>query len=149
VCGLAIGRCQVHELRVRLDVCLDYRLGGGHGFGVAIPIDRVGFGQSFLTAGDRVDAVIDGCDRSNRHASAAVDAFLGMDIQHRRGCKFRLAFPRMNAVHRTHVDAGGVLRANAGIGDDKGHRVPPDHAEARGPRARHADEPLRDWRAGL
>jgi len=51
-------------------VCLDYRLGGGHGFGVAIPIDRVGFGQSFLTAGDRVDAVIDGCDRTNRHASA-------------------------------------------------------------------------------
>ena len=62
-----------------------------------------------------------GGDGTRGHARPAIDALLGMDIQHRRLRELGLVFARVNAVDRTHVHAGGILRFDAGIGDDERH----------------------------
>src|SRR5262245_62241873 len=69
----------------------------------------------------RVDAFIDGRDRARRHAGAAIDALIRMDVQHRRLRELGLVLARVDAVHRADVDAGGVLRFNARVGDDERH----------------------------
>src|SRR6266542_2749915 len=68
--------------------------------------------------------------RARRYAGAAVDALVRMDVQHLRRRKVRLVLPRVNAVHRAHVDARGVLRADAGLADDISHvfSLPPSES---------------------
>src|SRR5262245_11394693 len=69
----------------------------------------------------RIDALVDRRDRARRHAGAAIDALIRMNVEHRRLREFGLVFPWMNAVHRANVHAGGVLRFDARVGDDERH----------------------------
>ena len=55
----------------------------------------------------------DRLDRTLRFACAAVDALLGVDDQD--------PLERVDAVHRTDVDAREVFDVDAGLGDDVGH----------------------------
>src|SRR5262245_11105600 len=66
----------------------------------------------------------DRLDRAHRLASAAVDALVRMDVEH------RVAF--VDAVHRTHLDAGLVLHVDARLGDDVRHQVLPLASATRG-----------------
>src|SRR5262249_17867202 len=69
---------------------------------------------------------VDRRHRAGWYARAAVDAFFRMDIQHDRLREFCFVLPRMDAVHRADVDAGGILRFNARVSDDERHaRVSP------------------------
>src|SRR5215204_3788282 len=52
-------------------------------------------------------------DRALRLARAAVDALVGVDVE--------LVRPLVDAVDGADVDAGLVLDADAGFGDDVGH----------------------------
>ena len=61
---------------------------------------------------------VDGFDRAGRHAGAAVDALVGMDVEHLGGFERRLVLARVNAVHRTHIDARAVFRADTRFSDD-------------------------------
>ena len=61
---------------------------------------------------------VDGLDRAGRDARAAVDALVGMNVEHLGGVERRLVFPRMNAIHRAHVNARGVFRADTRFRDD-------------------------------
>src|SRR6058998_4362713 len=51
--------------------------------------------------------------RAHRLTGAAVDAFVRMDVEH------RVAF--VDAIHRTHLDAGLVLYVDARLGNDVRH----------------------------
>ena len=51
--------------------------------------------------------------RANRHADAAVDAFIRVNVEAAR--------PLVNAVHWATTDATGVFAVDAGINDDVGH----------------------------
>jgi hypothetical protein len=44
-----------------------------------------------------------------------------MDVQHLGRFERRFVFARMDAVDRAHVDAGGVLRADAWFRNDVSH----------------------------
>jgi hypothetical protein len=57
---------------------------------------------------------LDRFDRAFGDANGAIDAFIRVDDQHVR------SFAK--AVDRTDVDAVGVFAANAGLGDDMGHK---------------------------
>jgi hypothetical protein len=46
-------------------------------------------------------------DRTLRLAGAAIDAFVGVDVE--------LVLPFVDAIHRTHIHAGAVLHPNAGL----------------------------------
>src|SRR5689334_15127987 len=59
---------------------------------------------------------------ASRFARAAIDAFGWIDVEHRRRFKFRLIFFWMNAVHGTGIHTSGVLRADARLTNDVGHR---------------------------
>src|SRR4029453_6667422 len=67
----------------------------------------------------------DGFHRAGRDAGAAVDALVGMDIEHLRRRKLRFVLARMDTVHGTHVHAGRVLRAYARFRDDVRHEQSP------------------------
>src|SRR4030095_14649233 len=67
------------------------------------------------------EALVDGPDGTRRHAGAAVDAFLGMDVEHRRLRELGLVLAWMDAIHRTDVHAGGVLGFNTRVSDDERH----------------------------
>src|SRR5688572_8444395 len=54
-------------------------------------------------------------------AGSAIDANLGIDVQHRFLLEIGLIFPRMDAVHGTDVHARGVLRVDARFGNHIGH----------------------------
>src|SRR5262245_51302405 len=69
----------------------------------------------------RVDAFINGRDRACRHAGAAVDALIRMDVEHRRLRELSLVLARVDAIDRANVHAGGVLRFDARVGDDERH----------------------------
>ena len=56
---------------------------------------------------------VDRLHRTGRHAGAAVDALVGMDIQHLGGLEIGLILPGMNAIDRADVDTGSVLGADA------------------------------------
>src|ERR1044072_4004218 len=64
---------------------------------------------------------VDRVDRTRRHARAAVDALVRMNIKHlgRRVLGFVLA--RMNTVDRTDVHARGILGADAWLANDIRH----------------------------
>ena len=64
---------------------------------------------------------VDRLHRAGRHAGAAVDAFVGVDVEHLGRIERGLVFARMDAVHRADVDAGGIFRFNARVGDDEWH----------------------------
>ena len=51
--------------------------------------------------------------RTDRHADAAVDAFIRMDVES--------AWPFINAVDRAATHAGGILAVDAGFGDHISH----------------------------
>jgi hypothetical protein len=54
-------------------------------------------------------------------ARTAIDAFVGVNIQHFRRLKLRFVLSRMNAVHGAHIDTRGVLRAHTWFADDVRH----------------------------
>ena len=60
-------------------------------------------------------------DRAGWLASAAVDAFVRMNVKKLSGFEFRLILARVNAIYRTHVHASGVLRPYAGFSDNVRH----------------------------
>ena len=62
---------------------------------------------------------------ARRNAGAAIDALVGVDEQLLRGLERRFILPRMYAIDRADVDTGGVLRADAGLGDDIRHSQSP------------------------
>jgi hypothetical protein len=65
----------------------------------------------------------DGRDGANGHASATVDAFYGIDIQHLLGRVLVRVLLGVNAIHRAGVHAGGVFGSDAGFGNDVGHKL--------------------------
>src|SRR5262249_13497853 len=60
-------------------------------------------------------------DRARRHARAAIDALVRVNIKHLRRGVLWLVFPGMNTIDRTDVDARRVLGADARFADDVGH----------------------------
>src|SRR5215831_16120551 len=60
----------------------------------------------------------DGLDRAGRHAGAAVDAFVRMNIEHLSRSKRGLILSRVNAIDGANIHARGVLGAYAGLADD-------------------------------
>src|SRR6266403_574122 len=66
----------------------------------------------------------DRLDRAHGLTSAAVDAFVRMDVEH------RVAF--VDAIHRTDLDTGLVLHVDARLGDDVRHQVLPLASAIRG-----------------
>jgi len=66
---------------------------------------------------ERVDCL----DRARRNAGAAVDALVWMNIKHLGRLKRLLVLPRMDTVHRTDIDAGGILGADAWLANDIRH----------------------------
>src|SRR5690606_11300261 len=89
--------------------------------------------------------VVDGLDGADRLARTAVDALVGVDVEH--------AVALVDAVDGALVDTGAVFDIHAGKGDDVGHRSilwrlgcrfrsPPDRPEqCRGGHERRRDEP--------
>ena len=110
-----------HQRRLRGDVRLDDLFRARHRFCVPVAIDRVRFDEILLVRRRGIDALVDRGDRTGWHARAAVDALLGMDLEHRRLRELGFVFPGVDTVHRAHVHAGRVLRFNTGVCDDKWH----------------------------
>src|SRR5262249_49491913 len=105
-----------------------------NGVGIAVPVDGIGFDEIFLMRRRGVDAFVDCGDRTRRAACAAVDAFLGMDIEHRRLREFGLVFPWMDTVDGADIYAGSIFRLNARVRDDEWHRyVSPERSGGRQP----------------
>jgi hypothetical protein len=63
----------------------------------------------------------DGGHWTSRFARAAVDAFLGVDIEHVNGLEFGFALRRVNAVYRTHIHAGSIFDTDTGLRDHIRH----------------------------
>ncbi len=59
--------------------------------------------------------VIDGLHRADRFTSTAIDALIGMDVEH--------SFAFIDAVDRTLVDTRAVLEVDTRLGDDVGHPI--------------------------
>lgn len=90
----------------------------GHSFRPASPsvIEIVGIDLSevlplFRNLGFRKDRFW----RARGNASAAIDAIIGIDVEH------IILIGAVDAVHRTYVDAAFVLNVNARFGDNIGH----------------------------
>src|SRR5262245_28251043 len=60
----------------------------------------------------------DGLDWTRRHAGAAVDALVGMNIEHLSRSEGGLILSRVDAVDRADIHASRILRAYAGLADD-------------------------------
>src|SRR5215471_6080497 len=69
--------------------------------------------------------------RTGRHAGAAVDALVGMDVEHVGRGERRLVLARMDAVHRTDIHTRGILRPDTGLADDIRHGTNNDSADVR------------------
>src|SRR6476469_9260551 len=119
--GLTLLRVDRHQLGVRGLMRLDDLLRLGHRVRVAIAVDLVGLDQDLLAGRRRVDTLVNRRHRARRHARAAVDALLRVDVEHRHRRELRLVLARMDAVDRADIDARGVFGADARIGDDEGH----------------------------
>src|SRR5215468_5582092 len=65
----------------------------------------------------------DGSHRARGFARTAVDALFRMDVKHRRRLELRFVLLRVDAVHRTRVDASRILRADTRFTNDICHRV--------------------------
>src|SRR6185295_17232824 len=63
----------------------------------------------------------DGVDRAGRYASPAVDALIGVDVQHLGHREGRFVFPGMDAVDRADVHARGILHPDAWLTNDIRH----------------------------
>src|SRR2546426_6032535 len=63
----------------------------------------------------------DRLDRAGWHAGAAVDALVGMNIEHLGRGEHSFVLPRMNTVHGTDVHARGILCPDAWLADDVRH----------------------------
>jgi hypothetical protein len=57
----------------------------------------------------------DGLDRTSRLASSAIDALIGVDVEHLGCFEGLFILARMNAIYRANVDTGGVFGPNAGL----------------------------------
>src|SRR5581483_4245976 len=55
----------------------------------------------------------DSRDRADRHAGTAVDAFHGIDVEHRDIGIIRLVLARMNAINGTHIHACRIFGVDA------------------------------------
>jgi hypothetical protein len=64
---------------------------------------------------------VDSFDRTRRHTGTAIDAFVGVNIEHLRRLEVWFVLAWVNTVHRAHIDAGRVLGPDAGFTDDIGH----------------------------
>src|SRR5260370_38235991 len=72
--------------------------------------------------------IFEGKDSShgtNRDASAAIDAFDGIDVQHRFALIGRFVFARVDAVHGADVNTGSVLGVDARFGNHVSHTQSP------------------------
>jgi hypothetical protein len=58
-------------------------------------------------------------------AQAAVNAGVGVDVEHVGAAKFRLILAGMDAIDGAHRDAGGVFRTGAGLGNNVWHTATP------------------------
>src|SRR5439155_1289372 len=63
-------------------------------------------------------------DRTRRHARAAVDALVRMNIEHLSHREIRFVLARMNTVDRADIDARRIFRPDAGFADDISHKRP-------------------------
>src|SRR5215471_14282762 len=63
--------------------------------------------------------------RANRDASAAIDTFDGIDIEHRFALMIGFVLARVDAVHRTNVNARRVLGVDARFGNHISHATSP------------------------
>ena len=118
-----LGRGNRDQIRMRGDVRANDLFGAGNRVGLSGSIHRVGFDQRLLAGGRRVGTVVNRGDWTRRNARAAIDTLVWVDVQHRGLLELRLVLPRMDAVHRAHIDARCIFRADAGIGDDERHSV--------------------------
>src|SRR6267142_7094747 len=66
--GRALGRRHGHQLGVGLDVSPHDLLGARHRLRIAVAVDQVGLNEILLGRGRRIDAVVDCCYRTGRHA---------------------------------------------------------------------------------
>ena len=80
-------------------------------------------GMKFFHFSGRLVEGEDRLDGTRRDAGAAVDALVRMDEELFDGRELGLVFARMDAVHRAHVHARGVLGSDAGFCDDVGHAI--------------------------
>ena len=117
----AFCRCHRHQLGMRRFVILHDRFRASHRVRIAGAVNRVRLDEHLLIGRCGVEAVVDRCNRTGRDAGAAVDAFLGMNVEHRRGRELRFVLARVDAVNRTDVNAGGIFRADARVGNNEGH----------------------------
>src|SRR5262249_31584985 len=62
-------------------------------------------------------------NRAHRNTGATVNALHRIDIQHVRAFKLRFILLRMNAVYRTRIHAGGVLRTYARLCNHVCHKT--------------------------
>src|SRR5262249_40748246 len=60
-------------------------------------------------------------NRTRLDAGIAVDALLGVDIEHLDAVVVRLVGGRVDAIDRADFDAGVVLGSDAGLGNDVSH----------------------------
>ena len=108
VCGRPIVRRDGHQLGVGRDVRLDDASAWPRR-----PARRCGrsrWPRSASSARRRgLRAVVDRRNGTRRHAGAAVDALVGMDVEHRRGLELRLVLAGVDAVDRADIDAGVSL----------------------------------------
>src|SRR4051794_41005028 len=74
----------------------------------------------------------DRLDGTRRHAGPAVNALVGVDVEHLGRSELWLVLPRMDAVNRANVDASRVLRPDARLADDIRHAL--SFKDAVGPR---------------
>jgi len=51
-----------------------------------------------------------GVNRTGRNAAAAVDALLGIDVEHLRAVETLFVLPGMDAIHGADVDAGPIAK---------------------------------------
>jgi hypothetical protein len=62
-----------------------------------------------------------GGNRTCRLARTTIDTLIRIDVELLSGLKAPLTLCWMDAVNRTHLDAGCILRANTRLSDDVGH----------------------------
>ena len=119
--SIRCGYC--HEFRVSGDVSTDQGLSLRKRGRIAAPEDRVRLDEAGLRLRGRFGTVVDGGDGAGRHAGAAVDALLWMDVEDRRLVELGFVLAGVNAIDGADVDARSVFRVDARISNDEGHFV--------------------------
>jgi hypothetical protein len=72
------------------------------------------------------------CHWANRNASAAVDAFNRIDVQHRLRIMLGLVFARVDTVHGTNIYARTIFRIDTRFGDYISHAKSPSRGSEPG-----------------